>query len=167
MYAVAAKPSRKRAAVWREVKRLGALYLHDGVTVLPDTRAAREGLIGLAERVEALDGQATLIWQAQLSPEVGARLRDELARARRAEYAEVESAASALEQHLEREALHRPFGRQELISLASDLGRLERWLDQVAARDYLGDGDGARAAAGVARCRTALKQQTAGATSGA
>src|SRR5215207_10533152 len=67
VYTVPAKPTRKRAAVWREVKRLGALYLRDGVCALPDTAPARTGLQALAERVLALDGEATLIWEAQLT----------------------------------------------------------------------------------------------------
>jgi DNA topoisomerase IB len=145
--------------VWREVKRLGALYLHDGVAVLPDTAATRAGFERLAERIEALDGQATLIWEARISSPTAAALLDELARARRAEYAEVETALAALDEHVGREALHRHFSRQELVGLAKDLSRLERWLEQVAARDYLGDSDGTQAAAALVKCRAALARQ--------
>jgi hypothetical protein len=144
---VPAKPSRKRATVWREVKRLGALYLHDGVAVLPDTAATRAGFERLAERIEALDGQATLIWEARISSPTAA------------EYAEVETALAALDEHVGREALHRHFSRQELVGLAKDLSRLERWLEQVAARDYLGDSDGTQAAAALVKCRAALARQ--------
>src|SRR5215211_583708 len=67
VYTVPAQPTRKRATVWREVKRLGALYLRDGVCALPDTVAARSGLQALADRVQELEGQATVVWEARLS----------------------------------------------------------------------------------------------------
>src|SRR5215218_6498092 len=86
VYTVPAKPTRKRAAVWREVKRLGALYLRDGVCALPDTVAARSGLQALADRVLELDGQATLIWGAQLPEATSEALCTEWARIRHAEY---------------------------------------------------------------------------------
>lgn len=163
VYVVPAKPSRKRAAVWREVKRLGALYLHDGVCVLPDTEVARSQLEALADRVETLGGRATLIWDACIDERTAEALQRELVGARRAEYAEVETAATGLLRHLEHESVHRTFSRQEMAGLASDLSRLERWLDQVAARDYLGDGDPAPAAAAVRGCRAALAQLATGA----
>src|SRR5256885_8811284 len=82
VYTVPATPSRKRAAVWREVKRLGAVYLRDGVCVLPDTAAARADLEALSQQVIALDGQSTLVWQAQLAADSAETLRAELAPAR-------------------------------------------------------------------------------------
>ena len=36
VYTVPAEPSRLRAAVWRDLKKAGAVYLRDGVCVLPE-----------------------------------------------------------------------------------------------------------------------------------
>ncbi len=157
VYTVPAHPSRKRAAVWREVKRLGALYLRDGVCVLPDTAAARAGLEALRERVAELGGQGTLVWQARLVPDNAAALVAELAQARQAEYAEVGAAAAELLAHVRREARHHAFDRAELVSLLADLSRLERWLGQIEARDYLRQGDPSRVAATLDACRAALE----------
>src|SRR5215207_10788299 len=82
VYTVPAKPTRKRAAVWREVKRLGALYLRDGVCALPDTTAARAGLQALVDRVLLLEGEATLVWEARLTESASAALHGELTRLR-------------------------------------------------------------------------------------
>src|SRR5919202_1592984 len=67
IYTVPASPTSKRAAVWREVKRLGAVYLRDGVCALPDTAGARAGLEALAGRVQELGGEATVARGADLS----------------------------------------------------------------------------------------------------
>ncbi|HZU04631.1 MAG TPA: Chromate resistance protein ChrB [Chloroflexota bacterium] len=161
VYTVPAAPSRKRATVWREVKRLGALYLRDGVCALPEAGAARAGLEALAERVRELDGQATIVWNACLSPATAALLSTEWTRSRQLEYAEVAEAAADLLRHIERETEHHAFERAELMSLNGDLARLERWLRQVIGRDYLGVGDPAPITATLTRCQAALDGQAA------
>jgi hypothetical protein len=161
VYTVPATPSRKRAAVWREVKRLGALYLRDGVCVLPDTAAARAGLNALGRQVKELGGQGTMVWQAQLAAERAESLLGELAEARQAEYAEIGAAAADLLHYLQQEAQHHGLARAERVSLLADLKRLERWLGQIEARDYLHDGDPATVAAALAACRAELESETA------
>jgi hypothetical protein len=157
VYTVPATPSRKRAAVWREVKRLGAIYLRDGVCVLPDTAAARAGLEALSQRVGELGGQSTVVWQAQLAPSNADALFAEFAQARQAEYADVGAAAAGLLRHLEQEAQHHGLDRAALTSLLADQNRLERWLAQIVARDYLRQGDSAGVATALAACRAELE----------
>jgi len=161
IYTVPATPTRIRAAVWREVKRLGALYLRDGVCAVPDTDAACAGLTGLAERVRELGGQATVAREVRLDDAAGDALDGEWRRARAAEYDEVARAAADLLDHIQEESMHHGFGRAELTSLTDDLGRLERWLDQVAGRDYLRHGDPAPITRTLAACRAALSGQAA------
>jgi hypothetical protein len=161
IYTVPASPTRKRAAVWREVKRLGALYLRDGVCALPDTSAARAGLEALAERIQSLDGQATLVWEGHLSAAAALAIHADWVHARQLEYAEVAEAAADLRQHILQEARHHGFERAERVSLLGDLARMERWLDQVVARDYLQAGDPTSIAATLTACRAALDAQVA------
>jgi hypothetical protein len=158
VYTVPASPSRKRAAVWREVKRLGAIYLRDGVCALPDVDSARAGLDALSERIVELGGQSTMVYHAQLAPTAADALLAQVAQARRVEYDEIGAAAAELLHHLEREAQHHDFDRAELVSLLADLKRLERWLAQIAARDYLHHDDPARVTASLGACRAELER---------
>jgi hypothetical protein len=66
-YKVAREPSAHRVYVWRKLKRLGAVLLHDAIWVLPDTPRTREQFQWLAAEVVELEGEA-LVWQAQLLP---------------------------------------------------------------------------------------------------
>jgi len=157
VYTVPASPTSKRAAVWREVKRLGALYLRDGVCALPDTAAARADLEALAGRVQELGGQSTVVWNADLSPATAEALRGALIRSRQAEYAEVSEAAAELLQHVREEAAHHAFDRSARASIAGDLGRLQRWLEQTVARDYLQVGDPTPVRTLLAACRAELE----------
>jgi hypothetical protein len=52
--------------VWRKLKRLGALLLHDAIWVLPATDRTREQCQWLAAEITELEGEATL-WEATLS----------------------------------------------------------------------------------------------------
>jgi hypothetical protein len=62
---------------------------------------------------------------------------------------------------MRREAAHHAFDKAARISLSGDLARLERWLQQIAARDYLQVGDRSTVAATLAECRAALEEQGA------
>lgn len=63
VYRIPREPSRHRVAVWRKLKALGALYLQDGVAVLPEDAVTREQLEWLQLRVREAGGTATL-WEA-------------------------------------------------------------------------------------------------------
>ena len=64
-YKVPNQPSARRVYVWRKLKGLGAILLHDTAWVLPDTPYTREKLQWLATEVKDMEeGEATL-WQAE------------------------------------------------------------------------------------------------------
>jgi len=58
------QPTRLRLAVWRRLKRIGAVLLHDSVWVLPADAKTREAFEWLAEEIEEQGGTA-LTWEAQ------------------------------------------------------------------------------------------------------
>ena len=64
VYRLPREPSRHRVAVWRKLRDLGALYLQDGVAVLPEDAVTREQLEWLQLRVREAGGEATL-WEAR------------------------------------------------------------------------------------------------------
>jgi hypothetical protein len=52
--------------VWRKLKRLGAILLHDAVWVLPDTPRTREQFQWLAAEIMEMGGEASL-WESRLA----------------------------------------------------------------------------------------------------
>ena len=66
VYNVPNKPTSSRLFVWRKLKKLGAVLLHDAVWVLPATSHTREQLQWLASEVAELKGEAT-VWEARQS----------------------------------------------------------------------------------------------------
>jgi DNA-binding transcriptional regulator PaaX len=65
VYKVPREPTASRAMVWRKLKHLGALLLHDAVWVLPATAWTREQFQWLAVEIGELGGEAYL-WESRL-----------------------------------------------------------------------------------------------------
>ena len=57
------EPSRLRLAIWRRLKRLGAVLIHDAVWMLPADAKTREAFEWLAEEIEEQGGTAW-VWEA-------------------------------------------------------------------------------------------------------
>lgn len=65
VYKIPREPTASRATVWRKLKRLGALLLHDAVWVLPAAPWTREQFQWLAVEIGELEGEAYL-WESRL-----------------------------------------------------------------------------------------------------
>jgi hypothetical protein len=156
IYTVPAEPSRKRAAIWRELKKVGAPYLRDGVCILPERPSTVEAIRTIAERVEEFGGEATLVQDARLDAAREQPLIEQFRSLRATEYADVVREAEHLLEHVARETEHREFTYAELEELEADLGKLRRWADQIQARDYFGSGLPETLTAVFERCEQAL-----------
>ena len=62
-YKLPNKPSALRVYIWRKLKRLGAILLHDAVWVLPDLPRTAEQVQWLAAEIEERGGNA-FYWRA-------------------------------------------------------------------------------------------------------
>lgn len=69
IYKVPSAPARHRIAVWRKLKRLGAVYLQKSVAVLPDTAYLRDELLNLAHDIENFHGEATIVFTRSIEKE--------------------------------------------------------------------------------------------------
>jgi hypothetical protein len=63
-YKVPTDPTSNRVYVWRKLKALGALLLHDAIWVLPDGPRTREQFQWLAAEIGELGGEA-LVWESR------------------------------------------------------------------------------------------------------
>lgn len=157
IYTVPAEPSRKRAFVWREIKRVGAVYLRDGVCALPQSAAAESALSAIAQRILEFEGRATVVRDAHLEDDQSRDLKQLMQAARAREYAAIRQDAEAFLEHIRRETDHRDFSFAELEELDADLQKLQRWYVQVRARDHLNI-EGADLHQVLGTCEEALSQ---------
>jgi ChrB-like protein len=74
VYTLPREPSAPRVALWRKLKKLGAVLAHDAVWTLPETPATREQARWLAQEIREAGGDAQ-VWTARSElPEQDARL---------------------------------------------------------------------------------------------
>lgn len=62
-YKLPSKPSALRVYIWRKLKRLGAILLHEAVWVLPDNARTAEQVQWLAAEIQEMGGNA-YYWRA-------------------------------------------------------------------------------------------------------
>ncbi len=138
IYTLPSQPSRKRAYVWRELKKLGAVYLRDGVAVLPRRPDLEEHVDAMAQRVEEYGGSADLVLSPQFAGGRAERLRARFQEERAAEYRELYHACVRFLRDVLEDVDADEFGFPGVDNLESELGRLRRWQEQILARDYFG-----------------------------
>src|SRR5437762_4528886 len=96
VYSVPSEPTRKRALVWRELKKIGALYLRDGVAVLPERAPTLELFRALALKIEEMSGRATVVTHAMIDVDRAESIISQARAARAAEYQDIVREANAL-----------------------------------------------------------------------
>jgi hypothetical protein len=136
IYVVPSEPSRKRAAVWRDLKKAGAVYLRDGVAVLPQREDTLATFQAIAAKIAAYGGQATLVEKARLDSEREAVIVAEALATRTSEFEEIGRDVEGFLDYIARERAHREFTFAEVEELEADLTKLKRWTEQVRARDH-------------------------------
>lgn len=65
VYKIPREPTAGRVSVWRKLKQLGAVLLHDAVWLLPATPRTQEQYQWLSAEIAELGGEATL-WRSEL-----------------------------------------------------------------------------------------------------
>ncbi len=133
-----ADPSRHRVAVWRELRRVGALMLGQGVWAVPTTPAFTQGVERAVKLARRGDGEVVLLDAAGRDEANSARLEALFTAARQAEWAEFISECGKYEAELDKEIRTQKFTLAELDEEEQSLERLRRWYRDIKLRDLFG-----------------------------
>jgi hypothetical protein len=156
------EPSRLRLGVWRRLRRLGALLVHDAVWVLPADARTREACEWLAEEIEE-QGGTVWIWEAGGSAAQDRALVELFRREADGRYAEIAASAQGIRNAaLRGRRRGRPVRARDADALSHGLRQLrglERALRLEGRRDYF-RAEGRRAAvAAIAEATADLEAQ--------
>ena len=122
-YRLPAEPSRHRVAIWRELRRLGAVPLQQGTWAVPPGEGFDAGLAQVIEAITAAGGQPVVLAVADDDASV-AQLEALFTAQREAEWAEFVADCGKYEAELDEEE--------------QSLDRLRRWYRAIRARDLFG-----------------------------
>jgi hypothetical protein len=146
-----------RVAIWRKLRSLGALYLHQSVCVLPARPEVEREIRRLVDRVRSNGGAARVLRVSFDAADEEAQLVSELQAARDDEYGEVLERVPAFLNELRSERERDRATYEEVEESEADLERFRTWLAKIDRRDYFGAPRRAEAHAAVERCAQALE----------
>ena len=132
-----AQPARHRMALWRELRRSGAIALGQAVWAVPDLPAARPLLKRLTDLVEAARGTLLLLAAKGFADIDVARLEQSYAAAREEEWAEFDADCGKYLAELDKEEQLGKYTLAELEEEEQSLDRLRRWYRELRSRDLL------------------------------
>jgi hypothetical protein len=159
IYRVPPEPTRLRAAVWRRIKSVGAIYLQNSVAALPATPAAERSLRKLRREILDMSGTAVLLSAAVLAGEAG--VRGAFQAARNDEYEEITDKCRDFLAQVRKEYDEDHFTYAELEENEVDLVKLRNWFAKVTERDVFAAGGRAAAEQALAACEESLEAYAA------
>lgn len=159
VYRIPSEPTRLRAAVWRRLKSLGAVYLQNSAAALPASENAERALRRLRREILEMQGSAVLLSCSALVGE-----QDVVAlfqAARDSEYEEILDKCRDFHVGLEKEYTANHFTYGELEENEVELAKLRNWFGKVAKRDVFGAPAQVTASEALDGCEQALEAYAA------
>ena len=148
--------SSPRVALWRRLRRLGAIAPTGGIHLLPARDECLEAFQWLAQEVQQAQGDALVMHVNQFEGLSDAELIERFRQARAAEYAELEAQAQALEK-----SLRARLNPEERTRLQEALNRLERRHADIVRVDFFDAPEGSAVGSRLARIAQALSPHEA------
>jgi DNA-binding transcriptional regulator PaaX len=156
IYRLPANDSRARVAVWRELRRSGALHVQQSVVVVPDSDAFRGDVERLRGVVNDVGGQVTALRAESLDPGDDARFRDAWNEARDDQYRELNGECAKFLAEIEHEFAIGKFTLAELDEEEAEMDKLRRWHERIRQLDLHEAGGGAAALKALEEAEAAL-----------
>ncbi|WP_254922781.1 Chromate resistance protein ChrB [Rhodococcus sp. OK302] len=149
---IAAEPSRHRVAVWRELRKVGALSIGQGTWAVPNVPAFNAGVDRAKELVERANGEIVFLTATGASEEDNVRFAAMFTAAREEDWTEFLSDCAKYEAELDKEIRIEKFTLAELEEEEQSLDRLRRWHRDLKARDVFGASNAESATAALQHC---------------
>jgi len=153
-----ASPSRHRVAVWRELRRFGAVSLGGGTWAVPAAPAFADGLQRVAELVAKAEGQMVRFNARTESVADEHLVQAEFNGARSAEWTEFTSECGKFAEEIAKELRIGKLTVAELDEEEHNLDRLRRWSRELHARDIFRVVESADADEALKRCIEVLNR---------
>ena len=155
-YKVPPEPASKRVALWRRLKSMGAVYLQNGVCLLPKTDDHERRLKMLENEIAEMGGNAVILETVALDrvqqDKVVARFKAD----RDDAYREFIDKCDDFETEIAKETATQHFTYNELEENDVELKKLQGWLDKIRKLDFYGGGLAAEAATRLQGCEGLL-----------
>ncbi|TVY07022.1 Chromate resistance protein ChrB [Paenibacillus cremeus] len=135
IYKVPPKPTKYRTYLWRELKRFGAIYLQDGVCLLPDADDVHLFIGALGEKVQEFGGQEYTLLSTTFTTDKDQVMVEQFNTVRTEEYTELLPGIRKLKGLLEEEESWE-FDDEQMQKIREEFQKLMRQFQSIESRDY-------------------------------
>jgi hypothetical protein len=159
VYRMPATPTAGRVAVWRQLKKLGSVYLQQSVCVFPDSAGIRRDLAPVLERITQAGGEYHLLPLRRLSADEEDKLIRQFIDQTSNHYQEIiENCEVNFTKEIEFETFRKNFTYEEAEEIRAEFEKIGAWFERVHQRDWFGSPNEAVARDWLARCEALLDQ---------
>jgi hypothetical protein len=137
-YKVPPEPAKKRIALWRRLKGMGAIYLQNGVCLLPKTDDHKRRLKMVENEIAEMTGESVILETVALDRVQADKVIARFKADRDEEYREFLGKCRDFESELAHETEASHFTYAELEENDVDLKKLQSWLDKIRKLDFYG-----------------------------
>lgn len=155
-YKVPPEPARKRVALWRRLKGMGAVYLQNGVCILPKTDDHVRRLKMLENEIAGMGGESVILETVALDRSQEEKVVARFKADRDEEYREYLGKCADFEAEIAKETAASHFTYVELEENDVDLKKLQSWLEKIRKLDFYGATLAAEAEQRLRTCETLL-----------
>lgn len=155
-YKVPPEPARKRIALWRKLKSMGAVYLQNGVCLLTKTDDHARRLKIIENEINEMSGESVLLETVALDHAQEEKVVARFKADRDEEYVEFLDKCKDFEAEIARETAANHFTYAELEENDVDLKKLQSWLEKIVRLDFYGAPLAAEAAERLKSCEALL-----------
>jgi hypothetical protein len=159
VYRMPAKPTTPRVAVWRSLKKTGAVYLQDSVCVVPDTTALRRELATVLERIDEGKGRYHMLPLRKLPEDEEEKLVGLFVEQASQHYKEIiENCEVNFVKEIEFENFRKNFTYEEAEEIRMEYEKIGTWFDRVRGRDWFDAPNRDEASTWLRRCEAMLEE---------
>ena len=159
VYRMPAKPTAARVAVWRLLKKIGAIYLQQSVCVFPDNSSLRKDLAPILRRITETPGEFHLLPLRSLDAAEDAKLIQQFQDQTSNHYQEIiENCEVNFTKEIEFETFRKNFTYEEAEEIRAEFEKICAWYDRVTRRDWFGAPNQNQAKEWLSRCEKMLEE---------
>ena len=156
-YKVPPEPAAKRIALWRRLKSMGAVYLQNGVCLLPKTEDHARRLKMLENDVAEMGGEAIILETVALDRSQEEKVVARFKADRDEAYREFIDKCADFEGEIAKETAANHFTYADLEDNDLDLKKLQGWIEKIRKLDFYGAALAAEASGRLKACETLLE----------
>ncbi|MAO93769.1 MAG: chromate resistance protein ChrB [Rhodospirillaceae bacterium] len=155
-YKVPAEPASKRIALWRKLKGLGAVYLQNGVCLLPKTDSHVRRLKMLENDIAEMKGDCVILETLALDKAQEDKVVARFKADRDDAYEEFIDKCDDFEREIAKEVAADHYTYAELEENDVDLKKLQGWLEKIKTLDFYGAAQAGEAGERLKGCEVLL-----------